>query len=141
MQVNPHLSFKGDCEAAFKFYEQRLGGKIQFLLTYGASPAAKDVSPEWRDKIIHATLQLGDSILAGVDTPPSHYQDPRGISLTLETKDPAEAERAFAALAEGGEVQMALQETFWAARFGMLTDRFGIPWMVNCGKAAQQQSA
>lgn len=141
MQVNPHINFKGDCEAAFKFYEQHLGGKILFSLTYGASPMAKDVSPDWGGKIVHSTLKLGDSTITGADSPATHYREPQGFALTFETKEAAEAERAFAALAQGGNVEMPLQETFWALRFGMVTDRFGVPWMVNCGKAAQQQSA
>lgn len=138
MHLNPHINFKGDCEAAFKFYEQHLGGKIQFLLTYGASPMAKDVAPEWQSKVVHAALNIDGRIITGADNPPSHYQTPQGFSLTIEVKDVAEAERVFAAFAENAKVQMPLQETFWATRFAMLVDRFGIPWMVNCAKASQQ---
>ena len=141
MRLNPHLNFNGNCEAAFKFYEQRLGGKISFIMTYGASPMAKDTPPESSGKIMHATLQLGESTLTGNDIAPGYpYHPPQGCSLTIETKDPAEAERAFAALAENANVQMPLQETFWAVKFGVVTDRFGVPWMINCGKAAPQSA-
>jgi PhnB protein len=136
MQVNPHLSFNGECEAAFKFYENCLGGKITFMMPHEGSPMADQVPAAWRNKILHATFKVGDYVLTGADVPPDQYRKPQGFSLTVGVKDPAEAERAFGALAENGTVQLALQETFWAARFGMLVDRFGIPWMINCAKAA-----
>ena len=136
MEMNTYLTFNGRCEAAFKFYEQCLGGKITLLQTHGDSPMAEHVSPEWRDKIIHARLILGDNVLMGSDTPPEHYAKPQGFSVALHTTDTAEAERAFHALAENGTVQMPIQETFWAHRFGMLVDQFGIPWMVNHEKPA-----
>ena len=136
MRLNPHLNFDGRCGEAFKFYEQCLGGKISFTMTYGDSPASEHVAAEWRSKIIHATLNIGDDLLTGADAPPDRYQKPEGFHITLGIKDVTEAERIFKSLAENGAVQMALGETFWAARFGMLVDRFGIPWMVNCAKPA-----
>jgi PhnB protein len=136
MQLSPHLNFNGNCEAAFKFYEKSLGAKITFMMPHEGSPAAEQVSAEWRSKIMHATLTVDDCVLSGADLPPEHYQRPQGFSVTLGIKDPAEAERVFAALAENATIQMPLQETFWALRFGMLIDQFGIPWMINCGKAA-----
>lgn len=132
MRINPYLTFNGQCEAAFRFYEACLGGKITFMMTYGESPQAEKTAPEWRTKLIHASIALGDHILTGVDTPPDHYQKPQGMSVLLSLDAAAEAERVFAALAEDGQVTMPLQETFWAQRFGMLVDRFGTPWMVNC---------
>jgi PhnB protein len=135
MQLNPYLLFNGQCEAAFKFYEQCLGGKITAMQTHGDSPMAEHVSPEWRDKIIHARLILGDNVLMGSDTPPEHYAKPQGFSVALHAADTAEAERVFHALAENGTVQMPIQETFWAFRFGMLVDQFGTPWMVNHERA------
>ena len=132
MQLNPYLSFNGQCEAAFKFYEQCLGGKIGVILNYGSSPMAEQVPSELRDKIMHVRLAVGDQILMGSDSPPEHYEETKGMSVSLNTNEPAEAERIFQALAENGTVRMPLQETFWAARFGMLVDQFGIPWMVNC---------
>jgi PhnB protein len=136
MQLDPHLTFNGQCEVAFKFYEKSLGGKITFMMTHAESPMAAQTPPAWRQKIMHATFKLGDRILMGVDAPPEHYQKPQGFAISIDVKDPAEAERVFKALAENGQVQMPLQETFWALRFGMLVDQFGIPWMVNCGKPA-----
>jgi PhnB protein len=132
MQLNPYLNFNGQCEAAFKFYEQCLGGKIEAMFTHENTPMADKVPPEWRKKIMHARLAVGDQAFMGSDAPPEHYEEPKGFSVTISTTDPAEAERIFHALAEGGTVRMPIQQTFWAARFGMLVDRFGIPWMINC---------
>jgi PhnB protein len=132
MQVNPYLTFNGQCEAAFKFYAQCLGGKIEAMMTHGDSPMANQVSSEWHKKILHARLMVGDKILMGSDAPPERYENPQGFSVSLGIDDPAAAERIFHALAENGTVTMPIQQTFWALRFGMLVDRFGIPWMVNC---------
>jgi len=129
------LTFNGQCEAAFKFYEQCLGGKIVTMLTYRNSPMAKQVSSEWLDKILHTTLNVDDTVLMGCDTPPEHFQEAKGISVVIGIAEPANAERIFHALAEGGIVQMPIQQTFWAVRFGMLRDRFGTPWMINCEQA------
>ncbi|MDQ3665194.1 MAG: VOC family protein [Acidobacteriota bacterium] len=136
MQLSPYLSFNGQCEAAFKFYQQCLGGNIQAMMAWGDSPMADQVPSEWRDKIIHATLIIGETALLGADAPPDRYETPKGFSVTIQINDPAEADRIFHALAENGTVQMPIQQTFWAALFGMCVDRFGIPWMVNCGQAA-----
>lgn len=136
MSLSIYLSFNGQCEEAFKFYEKCLGGKITFALTFGNSPAANQAPAEWRNKIMHSSLVVGDRMLSGADAPPDRYQKPQGFAVTIEIKEPAEAERIFNALRENGQVQMPMQETFWAHRFGMLTDQFGIPWMVNCSKPA-----
>ena len=136
MQLNPHLAFNGQCQEAFKFYQQCLGGNIQTMMTWGESPMADQVPSEWRDRIIHATLIVGESVLGGGDAPPDRYEEPRGFSVTININDTANAERIFRALSEVGTVTMPLQQTFWAARFGMVVDRFGIPWMINCGQAA-----
>ncbi|MEK6325802.1 MAG: VOC family protein [Acidobacteriota bacterium] len=136
MQLNPHLTFNGQCEEAFKFYQQCLGGNIQTMMTHGDSPMADQVPSEWRDKILHATLIVGETALMGADVPPDHYEEPRGFSVTIQINDTPKAERIFRSLSESGIVTMPLQQTFWAARFGMVVDRFGIPWMVNCGQAA-----
>jgi PhnB protein len=132
MQLNAYLLFDGQCEAAFKFYEQCLGGKIEAMFAHAGTPAEEQVPPEWRDKILHATLNVGGGILMGSDAPPGRYEAPRGFSVSIGIADPLEAERIFHALAENGTVRMPIQKTFWASRFGMLVDRFGIPWMVNC---------
>ena len=136
MQLNTHLIFNGQCEAAFKFYAQCLGGNIQTMMTWGESPMADKVASELHNRIIHATLIVGDSTVGGGDAPPDSYEAPKGFSVTINLNDPAEAERIFRALSESGTVTMPLQQTFWAARFGMLVDRFGIPWMINCEQAA-----
>ena len=135
MKVNPYLTFDGRCEAAFKFYERTLGGKIQVLITAEGTPMADQCPPDWRDKIMHGRLTLGDQVLMGSDATPDRYEAPKSFSLCLSIPEPGEAERVFHALAAGGTVQMPIAETFWAVRFGMLVDQFGIPWMINCEKA------
>jgi PhnB protein len=136
MRWNPHLAFNGQCEAAFQFYAACLGGQIITMLRYGDTPMAAETPADWRAKILHATLALDDQVLTGADAPPEHYRKPQGFSVLLHVDGAAEAERVFAALAEKGSVQLPIQETFWALRFGMLADRFGIPWMINCGSTA-----
>jgi len=136
MQLNPYLTFNGKCEAAFKFYEQCLRGKIEIMMTHGDSPMAQQVPSEWRNKIIHTRLTVGDNVLMGSDAPPERYEEMKGFSVSLSVDDPAEAERIFNALVANGTVRMPLQKTFWAVRFGMLVDQFGVPWMVNCEQAA-----
>ena len=138
MQMNPYLLFDGQCEAAFKFYEKCLGGKIEAMMPHEGTPAADHVPAEWRSKILHARMVVGDQILMASDAPPGRQEKPQGFSVNLAFKDPSEAERVFKALAENGSVQMPFQKTFWAERFGMLVDRFGIPWMINCEKAAEK---
>jgi PhnB protein len=136
VKLNSYLNFNSQCEAAFKFYEKCLGGKIEGKFPYGGSPMAKDVPADWQNKLMHATLVIGDQVLMGADAPPGRYQKPEGFSVAIGLNDVAKAERIFRALSEGATIQMPIQETFWAVRFGMLTDQFGIPWMVNCEKAA-----
>ena len=135
MNLNPRigLTFDGHCEAAFKFYECCLNGKIEFMLRWGESPMANDAPAEWREKILHAKLVIGDTELLGGDVLP--YESPRGFSLLLSPNDAAEAERIFHALAENGTVLMPLQETFWSPRFGCVRDRFGISWTINYEKS------
>ena len=139
MTLNPQisLSFHGQCEAAFRFYEQCLGGTITFMLRWGDSPMAGEAPPGWEAKLAHATLMIGDFGLAGSDTPSDRYERPQGFQILLNMNDPAAAERMFEALATNGKIVMPLQETFWAARFGVLIDQFGIPWSINSEKAAQ----
>jgi PhnB protein len=137
MRWNPYLTFNGQCEAAFKFYERCLGGKIVAMFPFGETPAGDHVPPDHRNKIMHARLVVGDQVLMGSDGTPDHpHEGVKGCSVALQIDDPAEAERIFQALAENGTVQMPIQQTFWAVRFGMLVDRFGVPWMVNCEKAS-----
>ncbi|TLY70732.1 MAG: glyoxalase/bleomycin resistance/extradiol dioxygenase family protein [Gammaproteobacteria bacterium] len=103
MHLQPYLFFKGDCEAAFKFYERCLGGKIEALLTHAGTPAEKQVPAEWRNKIMHARLVVGDAVLMGSDVPPEHHKTPQGFSVTIHVTDPSEAERVFRALADNGK--------------------------------------
>ena len=132
MQLSPYLPFNGDCETAFKFYEKCLGGRIEALLPHAGTPAESQVPPEWKNKIMHARLVAEGAVLMGCDAPPQHYKKPQGFSVTLQVKEPEKAERIFSALSERGTITMPMQKTFWSARFGMLVDQFGIPWMINC---------
>ena len=133
MEIDPYLTLEGNCEAAFKFYERCLGGEIIMMMTHAGSPMAARTPHDWLDKVMHARLKVGDKLLMGSDSPPGQYTPPSGFNIIITLNNIAEAERIFAALAEGGGIRMPLQQTFWAARFGMLTDRFGIPWMINGG--------
>ena len=132
MQLNPYLMFDGQCEAAFKFYAKVLGGKIEAMMTFEGSPMAEQTPSEWRKKVMHARITVGDEMLMGTDPPPGRYEAMKGFSVTISVDNPHQAERIFRALSENGTVQMPIQKTFWAARFGMLVDQFGTPWMVNC---------
>ncbi len=136
MELNAYLLFKGECEEAFRYYEKLLGGKIEAILLHEGTPMASHVPAEWRKKVMHASMTIGSARLMGSDPPPEHYTQPQGFSVTVGVSDPAEAERVFNALADRGQVKMPMQQTFWAQRFGMVVDRFGIPWMVNCEQAA-----
>jgi PhnB protein len=133
MQLNTYLLFNGHCEAAMKFYEKCLGGKITAMLTYEGSPAAEHVPAAMGNQILHAALNLGDdfSLLAS-DCPPDQYHKPQGFAVTLQISDLAKAESVFSALGEGGKTVMPFSKTFWAKGYGHLEDKFGIPWMVNC---------
>lgn len=135
MRLITHIVFNGQCEAAFKVYAECLGGEITFLLTYAESPMAAS-APDLADKIVHATLKLGDQTLTGVDVSAAAYEAPRGFNLQLNLNDAGDAQRIFETLAEGGEVRMPLQKTFWAEHFAVLVDRFGVPWEINCGPGA-----
>ena len=135
MKLNPYLTFSGQCEMAFKFYEKTLGGKIEAMMTAEGTPMEQHVTPDWRTKIMHARLTVGDTVLMGSDAPPGRQEPMKGFSVTLNIDEPAEAERVFLGLSEKAQsVTMPIQETFWARRFGMLTDQFGTPWMINCEK-------
>lgn len=138
MQVSPYLSFQGNCEAAFKFYETCFGARIGDVFRYEGSPMAEQAPAGWGDKVMHGSLTVGNLVLMGADMTPDRYEAPKGFSLSLQIPTVAEAERVFRELADGGRVVMPLEQTFWAARFGMLVDRFGVPWQVNCEGAAAQ---
>jgi PhnB protein len=132
MQLVPYLNFNGKCEEAFNFYQRTLGGRIEAMVSHEGTPAVQHVPADWAKKIMHARLNVDGQVLMGADAPPNGYNTPKGVCVSLQIKDPKEADRIFGQLAEGGSVDMAIQQTFWAVRFGMLRDRYGIPWMVNC---------
>ena len=132
MQVSPYLSFKGQCEEAFNFYEQCLDGQLGALFRYAGSPMANQAPAGWDDKIMHGSVTIGDLVLMGADIAPAQYEEPKGFSLSIQIKDVTEAVRIYERLAERGKVVMPLEKTFWAERFGMVVDRFVIPWLINC---------
>ncbi len=137
MQFNSYLYFDGNCEEAFKFYEKLFNGKIEMMLTHDGTPAACQVPPEWQKKILHARMTIGDTVLMASDAPPGRFHKQAGFSISINLNDVQQAERIFNSLAEQATaVTMPFGETFWAHRFGMVTDRFGIPWMINVEKAA-----
>jgi PhnB protein len=136
MKLNTNLHFNGNCEAALKFYEQALGAKVVMMLRYAESPMAKETPQEMSQKIMHGRISIGDNIIMGSDAPPGRFHAPTGFSINIGVDTPEEAKRLFDALSEKAEINMPFAETFWAHGFGMLTDQFGVPWMVNCEKAA-----
>lgn len=137
MQIAPYLNFKGQCEMAFRFYARCLGGRLGGIFPYAGSPMADQVPDDWTTKVMHGSLTVGEQVLMGADVAPDLYVEPKGFSLSLHLESTAEAERIFRELSSGGRVVMPLEKTFWAERFGMLVDRFGIPWSINCGGADQ----
>ena len=127
MKLHTQLNFGGNCEAAFRFYETHLGGKITMMMNQSQAPNAPNGAGT---AIIHARMDIGDTVLIGNDVPADVFQKMRSVYLYLSVGSPAEAERVHKLLAEGGEVFMPLQETFYAIRFSMLRDRFGVSWTV-----------
>ena len=136
MKLNPYLLFPGNCEEAFNTYAKVLGGEIVAMMQAEGTPAESGWPEDWHKKIIHARMLVDGVALMGSDCPPDRFEKMQGFSVTLNVQEQAEAERVFDALAEGESVGMPLGETFWAEKFGMLTDRFGTPWMINCEKRA-----
>ena len=132
MQMTTYLSFNGQCEAAFNFYEQCLGAQLGAIFRYAGSPFADQVPADWQDKVMHGSLTVGGQVLMGGDVAPGRYEEPKGFSLSLQLKGSTEAERVFQELSKDGRVMMPLEKTLWAERFGMVVDRFGIPWLINC---------
>jgi PhnB protein len=134
MLIQPYLFFDGNCEEAVEFYRKALGAEVEMLMRYRESPEPPPpgmVPPGWDDKVMHTTLRVGGAIVMASDGPCSGESGFRGFSLSISVPDSATAEKFFTALADGGQVQMPLGKTFWSPCFGMLTDRFGVGWMVN----------
>jgi PhnB protein len=132
MQISPYLFYNGNCEAAFKFYEKVLGGKIEMLLRNEEAPESMPSPPERKKQIMHGRISIGGEVLMASDAPPDRFHKPQGFSISLTVGDPMEAERKFKALSEGGSLNMPFGKTFFSRGFGMCVDQFGIPWMVNC---------
>jgi len=132
MQMSPYLSFNGQCEAAFRFYEQSLGGRLGPIFRYAGTSLAGQVPADWQDKVMHGSVTVGEQVLMGADVTPDRYEAPKGFSLSLQLTSTAEAERIFRELSQDGSIVLPLEQTFWAARFGMVVDRFGVPWLINC---------
>lgn len=130
MKVRTYLNYGGNCAEAFRFYEKHLGGKIGMIMTHDQMPGATDVKPEWAKAALHATITIGDTLLMASDVPPDRFQPMRSVYISLSVDSDAEAERIYKILADGGEVFMPIQETFFATKFGQLRDKFGTSWMV-----------
>lgn len=138
MRFIPYLSFNGDCREAFEFYARTLGGEIRAMISHGETPAGEHVPANWQDKIINAYLVTDGAELMGADTPPDiGPATPTGFSVSIQIDDEDRAKSIFDAFADGGSVLMPFEEAFWAKKFGMVTDRYGTPWMINCGMAEQ----
>jgi len=130
MKVQTYLNYGGNCAEAFRFYEQHLGGKIVVMMTHEQVPDPGSVKPEWRKAILHGRITIGGTELMASDVPPEQFQPMRSVYLTLGVDSDAEAERLYKLLSEGGEIFMAMEETFFATRFAMLRDKFGTSWMI-----------
>jgi len=129
--ISPYLMFDGNCEEALNHYVSVLGAKIDMVMRNADAPPDMPCAPEQKNKIMHARFTIGGDVVMASDSPPEYVQKPQGFSVSMQIDDPAEAERKFTALLDGGQVTMPFGKTFWSKGFGMGTDRFGIPWMVN----------
>ena len=132
MKIQVNLSFGGRCEEAMEFYKKSIGAEVTGLMRWKESPDAAMKPPlGYEEKIMHAAFRIGETHLMADDGMLTKETEFKGMTLVIEVADDAQAKRIFAALGEGGNVQMPLMKTFWTSSFGMLTDRFGVPWMVN----------
>ncbi|MPS42318.1 MAG: VOC family protein [Pseudomonas sp.] len=138
MKMHAYLMFDGQCEAAFNRYAEVFGGKLE-MMRYADSPEDMEVPAEYQQRVMHVCLTVGDQLLMASDNLPQYpYEGIKGCSVSLQVDNVPEAERLYEALSAGGSVQMELQATFWATRFAMLTDRFGVSWMINCMVDSQE---
>ncbi|MDQ1639544.1 MAG: PhnB protein [Pyrinomonadaceae bacterium] len=128
MKLDVYLNYAGNCEQAFRFYEQHLGGRITMMMTYGQQPNQANVPANWTNAILHARIEIGGTVLMGADIPTAEPM--RSAYLTLTVDSAKEAERVYTLLSDGGEIFMKMEETFFASRFAMLRDRFGTSWMI-----------
>ena len=130
MRLNTYLNYGGNCAEAFRFYEEHLGARIGMMMRHGEMPDPSKVQPEMKDSILHAQITIGDSVIMASDVPADRFKPMRSVYLALSVDSDSEAERVFKLLADGGEIFMPLQETFFASRFAQLRDRFGTSWMI-----------
>jgi PhnB protein len=132
MRVQALISYRGRCEEALEFYRKSMGAEVTALMRWKESPdAAMKPHLGFEEKIMHANFRVGDTQLMADDSPGEQDAEFKGVTLAIEVADDAEARRVFTALGQGGKITMALTRTFWTSSFGMLTDKFGVPWMVN----------
>lgn len=133
MRTNAYLTFAGNCREAMEFYASLAGGKIVQMMTHGEMPPSEHTPPEWKDKILHSEITFAGGTLMGSDAPPNWYEEPRGFSVSVTLDDVKEGERIFRALSENARrISLPFSPTFWSPGFGMCTDRFGTPWIINC---------
>lgn len=130
MKLYVYLNYGGTCAQAFRFYEQHLDGKITMMTTHGQQPNPTNVPADWRNAVLHARLEIGDTVVMGADIPPDQFQPMRSAYLTLVVDSASEAERLYALLSDGGQIFMKMEQTFFANRFAMLRDKFGTSWML-----------
>jgi PhnB protein len=130
MKLHTYLNYGGNCEQAFRFYEQHLAGKITMMMTQDQQPNANQVAPEQKKAILYARMSIGETELMGSDVPPERFQPMRSAYLSLTVNSVEEAERIYNLLRDGGEIFMPIEETFFAIRFAMLRDKFGTSWMI-----------
>ena len=135
MKLYTYLNYGGNCRQAFEFYAEHLGGRIASLVQHGTQPNASENPPGWEHAVLHARIEIGDTIVMGADISPSRFQPMRSAYLSLLVDSTEEAERIYALLSEGGQIFMPIEETFYAHRFAMLRDRFGTSWMLLHEKA------
>lgn len=130
MKLHTYLNYGGNCEQAFRFYEKHLGGKIIMMTTHGQAPIPTNVPADWKNAVLHARIEIGETVLMGADIPPDRFQPMRSAYLSLSVSSNEEAERIYALLSDGGQIFMPIQETFFAFRFAQLRDKFGTSWMI-----------
>jgi PhnB protein len=128
MTLTTYVNFKGTCAEAFEFYAQHLGGKVLMMIRHGQSPVAGNIGPDWQDKVLNASMQLGGTTLMGADVPNAEPMRSAYLTITFDTVE--DARKAYDALSTEGEIFMAMRTEFFAEAFAMLRDRFGINWMI-----------
>jgi PhnB protein len=133
VRLSPHLTFDGQCRPAFEEYQRVFGGRITTMLTYGESPMASQIDSQSHNRIVHAALLIGEVELTGADLLSQDYRRPQGFFVTVTIDEPRHAAEIFRSLASGGEVRMEFQSTFWSPGFGVVIDRFAVPWEINSG--------